>query len=385
MSNVSDRRSKRSNLSVRRSGLSARNSQHSSGTHNTAGTGRSELSNSTFKTKETGWTYATRQTARTIFTAVSRMTELHETGEQFTHRNNALNVRIVGATASKSVVRNPIEDQTGGSAADDTAATGGGIPKGIRFPAFLIVLNAALNNTCYNMEYATFAIYFKHVHNWNEATLAGIAQTAGDLVAAISMQLIPVFMSGEFNPDEAGCLRRFWHHITSQPYNLSFLLATWILFNLGMMSPQLAVAILAQIFMGTTYVYSTKWTTDMNLFYSMGDAKVFLTLQVICRNAEALGGALAGILGTFLYTVDPLAPFMFTASLSCFTFIVYTAGFCVRLGFGDDIETAEEKRARRKGLRRVSSWANDTVSRKTTDSVAAETVSRKTTDSVAAS
>jgi len=28
--------------------------------------------------------------------------------------------------------------------------------------------------------------------------------------------------------------------------------------------------------------------------------------------------------------------------------------FCSRLGFGDDIETAEQKRARRKGLRRAT-------------------------------
>ena len=59
-----------------------------------------------------------------------------------------------------------------------------------------------------------------------KATLAGIAQTAGDLVAAFSMQLIPVLMSGEFDPNQAGCLRRFFHHITSQPYNLSF----WVVF-----------------------------------------------------------------------------------------------------------------------------------------------------------
>jgi len=40
-------------------------------------------------------------------------------------------------------------------------------------------------------------------------------------------------------------------------------------------------------------------------------------------------------------------------------FIVYTSGFCARLGFGDEIEIAESKRSRRLGLRRVSSWAAD--------------------------
>ena len=47
---------------------------------------------------------------------------------------------------------------------------------------------------------------------------------------------------------------RFLHHLTSQPYNLSFVLFTWVLFNGGMVSPILPVAITAQILMGTTYV-----------------------------------------------------------------------------------------------------------------------------------
>ena len=46
-----------------------------------------------------------------------------------------------------------------------------------------------------------------------------------------------------------------------------------VLFNLGMVSPSLPVAITAQIFMGTTFVYSCKWSTDMNLYYSLGDSQ----------------------------------------------------------------------------------------------------------------
>mmetsp|Transcript_3286 Transcript_3286/g.5494 ORF Transcript_3286/g.5494 Transcript_3286/m.5494 type:complete len:108 (-) Transcript_3286:172-495(-) len=98
----------------------------------------------------------------------------------------------------------------------------------------------------------------------------------------------------------------------------------------------------------------------MNTFYSMGDSTVFLSLQVVCRNAESLGGALAGFMSIWLFTLDPLAPFFFAAALSGVTFLIYTVGFCSRLGFGDDIEKAEQKRARRKGLTRVSSWAVDT-------------------------
>lgn len=68
------------------------------------------------------------------------------------------------------------------------------------------------------------------------------------------MQVLPVFFSSDYDPDELGCFWRCVHHLTAQPYNLTFILATWILFNLGMMSPSLPVAIAAQIFMGTTFV-----------------------------------------------------------------------------------------------------------------------------------
>ena len=35
-----------------------------------------------------------------------------------------------------------------------------------------------------------------------------------------------------------------------------------VIFNLGMVSPSLPVAITAQVFMGTTFVYSCKWSTE---------------------------------------------------------------------------------------------------------------------------
>ena len=40
----------------------------------------------------------------------------------------------------------------------------------LRFPALLIVLCSLCNNCSYSVEFNNFAIYFKEVHNWNEAT-----------------------------------------------------------------------------------------------------------------------------------------------------------------------------------------------------------------------
>ena len=42
---------------------------------------------------------------------------------------------------------------------------------------------------------------------FTEATLAGVAQTAGDLTAAIMMQVIPFFVSHDYDPIELDCFR----------------------------------------------------------------------------------------------------------------------------------------------------------------------------------
>ena len=55
---------------------------------------------------------------------------------------------------------------------------------------------------------------------------------------------------------------------------------------------------------------------DMNLFYSLGDSEVFLSLQVLCRNADAIGGSFAGILATWLFSINPSAPFIFGTGMA---------------------------------------------------------------------
>ena len=72
------------------------------------------------------------------------------------------------------------------------------------------------------------------------------------------MQLLPQIFSGEYDWDEASSCMRFCHHVLSQPYALSFALFTWVICELGMMSPVLALAIVAQVFMGSSYV---SWRT----------------------------------------------------------------------------------------------------------------------------
>ena len=352
---------------------SARSSQHSSATRQRVSqfsnaTALTKVTKQTNRTSNTSQTSRTARTAGTVVTALSRMTSLSEAGEDYRHHfgtAGALQPQIVGATGAKAALRDDVKtwDVDGNVVEQEGPTKRASIPKDVRLPAFLIVLNCFCNNTCYAIEFVTFAIFFKQVHNWNEAIWASLTQTAGDVMAAVAMQIIPSIFPDNFDEDEAGPIRRFFHYSVSQPYTLTTTLVTLFLFNAGMMSPWLPLAIVAQVFMGSSYVYSSKWSTDMNLFYSLGDSNVFLTLQVYCRNAEAVGGSMAGLLGIYLFTLDPIAPFAFSTGLAFLCLVLYTVGFCARLGFGDDIESAEAKRSRRKGINRVSSWMADAGNR----------------------
>ena len=341
---------------------SARSTQRSRATRERV----SQFSNATPLSKGTNRTARTSGTV--VTTALGRMTLLSEAGEDYRHHfgtAGALQPQIVGATAAKAALRDDVEtwDADGNVVEQEGPTKRASIPKDVRLPAFLIVLNCFCNTACYAIEFVTFAIFFKQVHNWNEAIWASLTQTAGDVMAAIAMQIIPAIFPDNFDEDEAGPIRRFFHYSVSQPYTLTTTLVTLFLFNAGMMSPWLPLAIVAQVFMGSSYVYSSKWSTDMTLFYSLGDSNVFLTLQVYCRNAEAVGGSMAGLLGTYLFTLDPIAPFAFSTGLAFICLVLYAVGFCARVGFGDDIETAEAKRSRHKGIKRVSSWMSDAGNR----------------------
>ena len=144
-----------------------------------------------------------------MVTALSRMTRLSEAGEDYRHHfgtAGALQPQIVGATGAKAALRDDVEtwDADGNVVEQEGPTKRASIPKDVRLPAFLIVLNCFCNTACYAIEFVTFAIFFKQVHNWNEAIWASLAQTAGDVMAAIAMQIIPAILPDNFDEDEAG-------------------------------------------------------------------------------------------------------------------------------------------------------------------------------------
>lgn len=199
---------------------------------------------------------------------VSRMTALREAGEDFRCHgatSAAILPVIIGATGSKGVVRDEVPPLDEPAFEEKSK----GLPKDLRLPAFLLAMNSFCNMMCYNIEFGTFAIYFKDVYGWNDAMFASLAQTAGDVTAALAMQVAPYFLPNSGDPEEMNRCSRTMYYLVSQPYNLSLIIVLWVITNIGMMSPVLAVAIVAQVLMGTVYVYSFKMTTELCLFFSI--------------------------------------------------------------------------------------------------------------------
>jgi len=334
-------------------------------------------------TQKTAQTSGTMHTMRTIGTALTKMTSLSHAGEGLQHAYG-LEPTFITAKGGSGVARNDAkndwEDAYGGvgevqdpqSQGGGSAKAQGGIPKDLRLPAALILSSCLCNTLGYVTLYSRFAIFFKEVHDFN-ATFAGMAQTGGDIIAATVIKVVPLLFSADFDPVEAGWFLRNWHFIISQPYNVTLNLVAWIVLNLCIITPVLPVAVTAQVLMSSCYVYLQKNNMEMNLFYSLGEQQLFLTLQFMAKNFQAAGGLLAGLGAAALYSIDPRIPFLFAAGTALLTSVLWTSGFCARVGYGDDIESAEAKRARRSGIRRVSSWA---APRKSTRNTARNTTTR---------
>ena len=185
------------------------------------------------------------------------------------------------------------------------------IPANTIMPAIMICLNGFTNHFSYHTVFMTYAIFFKEHHGWNEATWAGIAQTSGDIFAALVISLH--LTRKKVDLMEARGIRWLWYASTGQPYNVSCWMVIWVFLNLAITSSLLPISVAAQVLMGTVYTYSMKANTDLNVFYSLGSSETFIALQTAARNGDAFGAFLAGLVATQLYEADPCAPFYASA------------------------------------------------------------------------
>ena len=255
----------------------------------------------------------------------------------------------------------PTKDKLKVEVKEPTKTKNSKIPAHAKMPAAMVFLNGFCNNYSYATIWLTYAIFFKEHHHWDEATWAGISQTSGDLLAAIMIAL--PFKRKIVDLQKAKGLRWLWYATTGQPYNITCLMVAWALLNVGITNSLLPVSIAAQVLMGTVYTYCIKANNDLSVYYSLGSTETFLAMQTLGRNAESFGAVVAGVVAMPLYEeISPVAPFLFSAGLSVLLLLLYTICFCQRLGFGHNIDVAEEARCKRLKIDRESFW---TVSKAT--------------------
>lgn len=352
--------SSRSSVSSHVSQPRRRNQRLTVATHGTLATHRTGHTHASGRTANT--TRSTR-TMETVMTNLSKFTALTEMGEHFQYNfgiQNGLRPHIATNAVEMAVQSDDEEDAPAPRKTEvvgprkSTAEKNKGLSKDLYVVAAMVAMISFSTNLSYGVEWTTFAIFFAEQHGWANATWAGICQTSGDLFAGLVMGLLKNIPGASL--DELEGIRKLWHGMIAHPYLLVVFSFGWAILNAGLCVPSLPVAIASQVIMGTLYVFSTKGVTDLNRFYSLGDPKVFLQLQVQCKNMDAIGCLVAGGCSFPLYEYNPIAPYVLCSGVSLLSCIVVMIGFCCRIGFGNDIETAEARRARRLGLRRVSEW-----------------------------
>eukprot|EP00929_Paragymnodinium_shiwhaense_P091038 TRINITY_DN51092_c0_g1_i1.p1 TRINITY_DN51092_c0_g1~~TRINITY_DN51092_c0_g1_i1.p1 ORF type:complete len:431 (-),score=63.23 TRINITY_DN51092_c0_g1_i1:611-1903(-) len=139
--------------------------------------------------------------------------------------------------------------------------------KVLTLPTFATLLAHFACQYAYNCEWATFALYFKEQHHWNNAFLAGFMQMIGDIIGGILLVLLSPSTT-EAQKTDAECEKTgatkakpqrkralFMNAIVGQPYNITWLLLGWIATTLGLTSSSLFVAVCSQVLMGAVYVF----------------------------------------------------------------------------------------------------------------------------------
>jgi len=322
-------------------------------------------------------------TGATIGTALTTMTNLVDAGMHFEH-HFAINASLrpkIAARAGRRKRRGEVKERpsnlsegsnhtqasqqthgtqltqrskathdTGGTAGTDltyaSAVTHGTLdiswwlPEGTRLPAALILFICFASHCSYMFVCSVYALYYREERGWSQALYAGICQSSGEVLAAAAMRIMSsVYSLTNQEEEPSWCITRLYLKLTEKPYDLAWLVFFWACLNACFMLPWVPVAVTAHVLMPTVYAFSSKMAMELCLVYAMGDPDLFMTLQDLARRIEAVGAVLSCSLGPVLYSmVMPNAPFIFTASLCGFMFLLYTVTFC----FGASIPEEDE-------------------------------------------
>lgn len=184
---------------------------------------------------------------------------------------------------------------------------------------------------------------------------------SGDYLAAMILVAVSKLKSRCRSDSRRDCyvLRLF-----RAPYHVSMLLLAWAVMHFLLASPVFAVAVAAQVLMGTLFVFNLQFLIEMMQMYGGKDMKLFLRLQCLSGTAFSIGIACASASSTWMYvTFGPRAPFYLGAVVSLAGFTVYSLGFFVRVGLPQSLQEFEEQHGMLPSSRKQEGQSDDQESK----------------------
>jgi hypothetical protein len=232
------------------------------------------------------------------------------------------------------------------------------------------------NLLTYATEWALFAVFFRQQYNWS-SSWTGAGQMSGDLLAA-SVLLVSVAACGSKsnsskdetaktikdapekyapetpnNPQAQGArIGGCCHSFVSAPYNVFLLAITIGGLNLLMAAPNFVCSVVAQVLMGTVYVFGIQAVNEIISVLTRGSHSLYRRIMYIARILWDVAVSVTGLVALIVYEdVGPSVPFvavgvgMLALSVVYLVFVVDRYGCRGRISV-DDLEKARLLRRR---------------------------------------
>ena len=196
----------------------------------------------------------------------------------------------------------------------------------IKTDLFVLLCAHSINVLAYSIEFALFAVYFKQIFQWS-SSWTGAAQMSGDLLAACVLfgSVCQKSTTSDPDPDPGPGRTTCIGALLKPPVNISIMLLSVVLLYALICVPIFAVAVIAQILMGSCYVFGLQACNEYFTLLSYGSRTMYRRITFYGRIFYDISFALAGFLGLFIYDkIDPKASFWMVVGLAFVMTITYT-------------------------------------------------------------
>ena len=243
------------------------------------------------------------------------------------------------------------EDDDGFGTMQGIAISPEQILSSVKWYVLMVLGFQLMNQLTYGNEWALFAVFFRQEYNWSSGW-TGAGQMTGDLLAAFVLFLSVAFGTSRnkksnkksIENDEDGATTAAATTSTTSSINcLSQLLSSpWHILIIGicigilniiMVLPNFTCSVVAQIFMGTTYVFGVQTVNEMLRKFSMGSKKLYRKFIYYARLVRDSATSISGLVSLLIYEhIGPRVPFILVGALMFLFCLVY--GIFITVHFG---------------------------------------------------